>query len=123
MIFDEITTNNFIIFAIKYYENPTATTREDFEEDLKKFKYIKRWFKKYHETGEINSHLVLNHIIVIFNCWDDAAIPLLFHKVNPEYWSYLKTFMVYIDRIPTWPHTTLDDIPEDINIKKMLAGI
>jgi len=122
MRFDELNKDNFILFAIKFYENPKASTQEEFEEDLRRFKYVKRWLKKYHESGEINSHLLLNHIIIIFNCWDDAAIPMLFHKINCEYWCYLKSFLVYLDRIPEYPRTTLHDIPEDLNILKVLNG-
>ena len=76
MNISELNKDNFLLFAIRYYDNPTASTQEEFEEDLKRFKYVKRWLKKYHETGTINSHLLLNHIIVIFNCWSDAALPM-----------------------------------------------
>lgn len=122
MRFDELNDNNFLIFAIKFYENPQSSTREDFEEDLKKFKYVKRWLKKYHESGEMNTHLLLNHIIVIFNCWDDAALALLFYKMPPMYWSYLKTFIIHINRLPGWPHSDLESIPTDINIERILKG-
>ena len=122
MNFDELNSNNFLLFAIKHYDNPHCTTQEDFNEDLKKFKYVKRWLKKYHDTGDMNSHLLLNHIIVIFNCWNDAAIPMFFYKIEPEYWSYLKSFFIYLNRIPVYPHTDLHDIDEDLNILKRLEG-
>lgn len=123
MRFDELNHDNFIIFAIKYYENPTSSTREDFENDLKRFKYVKRWLKKYHETGDINSHLLLNHIIIIFNCWNDAAVPMLFYKIDSLYWPYIKTFITYLNRLPEFPHTEIHDIPDDINIRKLLNMI
>ena len=123
MRFDELNKENFLLFSVKHYENPNTSTQEEFEEDLKRFKYVKRWLKKYHESGEINSHLLLNHIIVIFNCWGDAAIPMFFFKIDHYYWSYLKSFFVYLDRIPEYPKTILDDIQEDINIIKILNGI
>jgi len=122
MRFDELNKDNFLFFAIKYYENPTASTQEEFEEDLRRFKYVKRWLKKYHDSGQINSHLLLNHIIIIFNCWDDAAIPMLFHKIDSNLWSYLKSFLMYLDRIPEYPHTALHDIEEDLNIRSILDG-
>ena len=123
MRFDELNKDNFLLFAIKHYENPNTLTQEEFEEDLKRFKYVKRWLKKYHETGTINSHLLLNHIMILFNCWNDAAIPMFFFKLEPIYWSYLKSFLVYLHRVPEYPHTVLHDIEEDINISNILNGL
>jgi len=123
MNFIELNKDNFLLFAIKHYENPTTSTQEEFDEDLKRFKYIKRWLKKYHDTGDMNSHLLLNHIIIIFNCWSDAAVPLLFYKIDSDYWPYLKSFLVYLERIPEYPRTELHDLPEDLNILKVLKGL
>ena len=123
MNFSELNKENFLLFAIKHYENPTAVTQDDFEEDLKRFKYVKRWLKKYHESGDINSHLLLNHILVIFNCWNDAALPMFFFKIESKYWSYLKSFFIYLDRVPEFPWTGLHDINEDLNILRRLQGI
>ena len=124
MNFRELNKENFLLFAIKYYDNPTSSTQEEFEEDLKRFKYVKRWLKKYHESGAINSHLLLNHIIVIFNCWNDAALPMLFYKLDCQYWSYLKSFLIFLNRIPAYPTASdLDNINEDINILNTLRGI
>ena len=123
MRFDELNKDNFLFFAITHYDNPSSQTQEEFEDDLRKFKYVKRWLKKYHESGTINSHLLLNHLIVIFNCWNDAAIPMLFFKMDSTYWSYLKSFLTYLQRLPEYPHTFLHDIEEDINISNVLKGI
>ena len=123
MNFSELNKDNFLLFAIKYYDNPTTSTQEEFEEDLKRFKYVKRWLKKYHETGTINSHLLLNHIIIIFNCWHDAAVPMFMFKLECEYWPYLKSFFIFLDRIPEYPRTYLNEIQEDLNILKELNGL
>ena len=123
MNFNELNKDNFLLFAIKYYENPTSSTQDEFEEDLKRFKYVKRWLKKYHDSGTINSHLLLNHIIVIFNSWGDAAVPMLFYKIDPTYWGYLKSFLLFLDRVPTWPPSGLEEIEEDINILSSLKGL
>ena len=77
MRFDELNDDNYMMFAIKHYENPQAVTQEDFYEDLKKFKYIKRLLKRYQKSGELKSHLLLNHFICLYNVFDDAATPLL----------------------------------------------
>ncbi len=124
MNFRELNKDNFLLFSIHHYSNPTSSTQEEFEEDLKRFKYVKRWLKKYHESGTINSHLLLNHIIVIFNCWNDAALPMLFYKLDREYWGYLKSFLIFLNRIPGYPTDSgLDSIEEDINILEALKGL
>jgi len=123
MNFRELNKDNFLLFAISNYTNPNTSTQEEFEEDLRRFKYVKRWLKKYHESGTINSHLLLNHIIVIFNCWNDAALPMLFFKIEQEHWGYLKSFMIFLERIPDYPETDLSYIEEDINILKALNGL
>ena len=123
MNFSELNKDNFLLFAIKYYDNPTTSTREEFEEDLKRFKYVKRWLKKYHDSGTINNHLLLNHMIIIFNCWQDAAIPMFFYKIDEVYWTYLKSFFMFLDRVPEYPAGSLDHILEDINILNELKGL
>ena len=123
MNFSELNKDNFLLFSIRNYISPTSSTQEEFEEDLKRFKYVKRWLKKYHDSGVINSHLLLNHMIVIFNCWGDAALPMLFFKLDESYWGYLKSFLIFLDRIPEYPRTMLDEIEEDINIIRELKGL
>jgi hypothetical protein len=105
MKFTELNDDNFILFAIKNYDNPQCSTKDDFYEDLKKFKYIKRLLKKYIKSNILKTHLLLNHIIIIYNIFGDAGTPLLFYKMDKEYWSALKTILVFIDRI------SKDDLP------------
>jgi hypothetical protein len=100
MIFDELTPENWILFAIKHYNNPQSVTYSDFEEDLNRIRYIKRLFKRYESSGELKTHLILNHIIVMYNVFDDAATPLLFYKTEATHWSYLKAFMLFLNRLP-----------------------
>ena len=100
MIFDELTKDNWIMFAMKHYENPTSVTYEDFEEDLNRFKYIKRLFKRYETSGELKTHLILNHIILVYNVFDEAATPLLFFKIEATYWPLLKAFLLFLNRLP-----------------------
>ena len=66
MKFDELNENNYLLFAIKFYDNPQAVTMDDFETDLKRIRYIKRLLKKYKNTGELKIHLILNHLIIFF---------------------------------------------------------
>ena len=66
MRFDELNEDNYLLFAIKYYDNPQAATKDDFYEDLKRFKWIKRLLKRYKTTGELNAHLLINHFIILY---------------------------------------------------------
>ena len=100
MIFNELNEDNFLLFAIKHYENPQAVTKEDFDRDLNHFKYIKRLLRRYEMHGELKTHLILNHIIVLYNIFNDAATPLLFYKVETKYWGTVKAFMEYLNRLP-----------------------
>jgi len=123
MKFDELNKDNFVFFAIKHYNNPTSSTSEDFDEDMNRFKYVKRWLKKYHETGNMNTHLLLNHIIIIFNCWHDAAVPMLYYKIDSNYWNSLTSFLIYLQRLPEYPETDLHGIIPDREIISKLQGM
>ena len=100
MKFDELNQDNWSIFAIKNYNNPQSVTYSDFEEDIKKFKYIKRLFRRYETTGELKTHLILNHIILLYNVFGDAATPLLFFKIEDNSWPVMKAFLLFLDRLP-----------------------
>ena len=123
MRFDELNHDNNMMFAIKHYENPQAVTQEDFYEDLKKFKYIKRLLKRYQKSGELKSHLLLNHFICLYNVFDDAATPLLFYKIDQDLWSVLKTFLVFLGRIPEYPKTAIHDVPVDVQCLGILNKV
>ena len=113
MRFDELNESNYIMFAIKHYENPQAVTQEDFYDDMKRFKWIKRLLNKYRNTGEMNVPLLLNHLIILYNIFGDATTPLLFYRIDEELWCILKTFIVYLGRLPEYPISHLHDIPID----------
>ena len=99
MKFDELNDDNHLLFAIKHYENPLASTMDEFEEDLKRFKYIKRLLKKYVVQGDLKHHLILNHLIICFNVFGEGTIPLLFYKIEREYWNILKTFLLFWNKL------------------------
>ncbi len=80
MKFDELTPENWTLFAIKNYNNPQSVTYADFEEDIKKFKYIKRLFRRFETTGELKKHL--------------------FYKIEKNYWPVMKAFLLFLDRLP-----------------------
>ena len=99
-MFETITAANWMMFAMKHYDNPQADGEEEFQEDIKRYKYLKRLLKKYHETGALKERLILNHIIVLTNVFGvEASGSLLLYKIEPKYWSVLKTFMIFLNMI------------------------
>lgn len=123
MRFDELNEDNYLLFAIKHYENPQAVTKEDFYDDLKRFKWIKKLLRRYKKEGELKVHLLINHFIILYNVFGDAATPLLFYKIDKEFWGVLKTFVVYLDRLPEYPHTNIHDIDIDSECMQQLNCI
>jgi hypothetical protein len=123
MRFDELNESNYLLFAIKFYDNPQAVTREDFEDDLKRIKYIKRLLKRYKNTGELKTHLILNHLTVLFNVFNDAAVPLLFYNLEKDLLPPIKSFLVFLNRLPEYPKTEINTIEEDIECLKQLQSI
>lgn len=123
MRFDELNENNYMLFAIKFYDNPQAVTKEDFEDDLKKIKYIKKLLKKYESTGVLKTHLILNHLTVLFNVFNDAAIPLLFYNLDTNLWPVIKSFLIFLNRIPDYPKSELDKIETDEKCLNILKAI
>lgn len=120
MLFDELNEDNYLFFAIKNYNNPKCATKEDFFNDMNRFKYLKRLFKKYVKSGELKTHLILNHIIILYNLFDDAATPLLLYKLDRELWSSLKSFLIFIDR---WPTNLMPELLVDKDCTKILESI
>lgn len=123
MIFNELNEDNFLLFAIKNYENPQAVTKEDFERDLNHFKYIKRLLKRYKREGELKTHLLLNHFIVLYNIFGEAATPMLFFKIEKDLWPPLKSFIIFLGRFPEYPKSTIHDIKVDLDCLKKLNSI
>ncbi len=114
MIFNELNEDNFLLFAIKHYENPQAVTKEDFDRDLNHFKYIKRLLKRYKNSGQLKTHLLLNHFIILYNIFGEATTPMLFFKIEKELWSAMKSFIVFLGRFPEYPHSDIHDIQVDM---------
>ena len=123
MRFDELNEDNYLIFAIKFYDNPQALTMEDFQSDLKRLRYIKRLLKRYKNTGELKTHLILNHLIILFNVFNDAAVPLLFYNLDRDLWPAIKSFLLFLNRLPEYPRTQIHDIPEDQECLSQLQAI
>ena len=123
MRFDELNESNYMLFAIKFYDNPQAVTKDDFESDLKRIRYIKRLLKRYKNTGELKIHLILNHITILFNVFNEAAVPLLFYNLEEDLWPCIKSFLVFLNRIPEYPKSRINDIKIDDDCLEQLKLI
>ncbi len=123
MRFDELNEDNYLLFAIKFYDNPQALTMEDFQSDLKRIRYVKRLLKRYKNTGELKTHLILNHLTILFNVFNDAAVPLLFYNLERELWPSIKSFLIFLNRLPEYPKTQIHDIMEDDECLSHLQAI
>ena len=101
MKFDDLNDDTFLMYAMREYNNMQCTDIEEFYDDLKKIKYIKRLFNSYRNNGQLKERLILNHLIIFYNVFTvQAGTRILFYKIEKDFWSILKTFLVYLDRMP-----------------------
>jgi len=97
-LFDTLTSRNFELFASQHYNNPECCDIEEFREDLTRFKYLKRLLRRYEQYGDLQERLILNHIIVLYNVFGiDAANRMMWFKVEPEHYSAIKTFLIFLN--------------------------
>ena len=97
-MFKKITRDNIILYAIKHYDNPQCEGEKEFYDDMKRFKYVKRLLRKYKDTKVLKERLLLNHIIILRNLFgSEACVTLLLFKIPQEYWSTLKSFLLYLN--------------------------
>ena len=114
MKFDDLTEKNFLLYAMQHYNNPQCVEVEEFNDDLKRIKYIKRLFNQYAIEGVLKERLLLNHVIVFYNVFSvEAATRILFYKLEEEFWPMLKTFLFYLNFLP--------DTIESINGRTILT--
>jgi len=116
----ELNEDNFIIYAIKHYDNPGCLGLVEFHDDLRRFKYLKILFKKYIETGDLRERLIINHLVVLNNLFGvEASSKMLVFKIKEEHWSQLKTFLLYLNM----DIHQLEDVPFDNRIVEILRKI
>lgn len=126
MNIEKLNENNFLLYAMHHYDNPQCSNIQEFEEDLKKFLYLKKLISRYKKTGELKERLILNHIIVLYNIFGEPATRMLFYKIEPDGWSVLTTFLIYLNRMPEeLPEygLRLTDIKLDEQVITVLRGI
>lgn len=126
MIFDDLNEDNYILYAMKNYNNPQCLTEQDFYNDMKTIKYIKRLLNRYYLTGDLKERLILNHLIVFGNVLNvEACVRILFLKIPKSYWSALKTFLIYLDFMPEFIGKVDGNfiISSDISVDMKIANI
>lgn len=116
----KLSDDNFLLHAMHHYNNPQCHSIAEFEEDLKRFLYLRKLFSRYKKDGELKERLILNHIIVLYNLFGNALTDMLFFKVEKEHWPVLMTFLIYLNRIP---ENKYGDIPLDQTIIDALRKI
>ena len=119
----ELNEDTFLVYAIKNYYNPGSMGISDLEEDLNRFKYIKRLLNRYQTTGEVCERLILNHLIVLYNVFGNAATDMLFYKLDRQYWSDLKTYLVFLHRMPLETVVSSGIVETDIPLNQELITI
>jgi hypothetical protein len=124
-----LTNENFLMYAIKHYDNPSCSGLKEFDDDLKRLRYIKRLLGRYKATGDIKERLIINHLVVLYNVFGiDAATNMLFFKIQDRFWPQLKSFLVFLNYMPeSIQHRNTriagSDIVLDENIAEILRKI
>ena len=131
MVFDLLNDKNFFLYAAHHYNNPQCTGIEDFYDDLKSIKYLKRLFNRFINKNELKGRLIVNHIILLSNVFGvEASTRILFFKLEKDYWDILKPFLIYLNHLPeivkgVSPYGDIEtvDIPLQSEIVTFLRGI
>ena len=120
-MFKKITRDNIILYAIKHYDNPQCEGEKEFYDDMKRFKYVKRLLRKYKDTKVLKERLLLNHIIILRNLFgSEACVTLLLFKIPQEYWSTLKSFLLFLNIIRD---DELQHVKEDKTVSDILGKL
>ena len=120
-MYEKITNDNIMMFAIKHYDNPQCEGEKEFHDDMKRFKYIKRLLRKYKETGVLKERLLLNHIIILKNLFGpEACVTLLLFKIQKEYWETLKSFLLFLNILR---REEISEIKENTEVLEILRKL
>jgi hypothetical protein len=95
----KLAESTFLLYASKHYENPQCSDISEFEEDLKRFQYLRKLFGRYRQDDDLKERLILNHLIIIYNVFGPEATNMLFMRLH-EYHEYLKPFVEYLNFMP-----------------------
>lgn len=120
-LFEKLTDENFTMFAMQCYDNPQCTSVEEFMEDLRRFRYLKRLLRRYYKNDELRERLLLNHLICLLNIFGvPNCIKMLDFKIEEEYWPVLKTMLIYMGHVEEdWR----PNIPIDMTVAEILREL
>jgi len=122
MIQEKLTDDNFLVFAMHHYDNPQCHSLNEFDDDIKKFIYLKKLIYRYKNTDELKERLIINHIVVLHNIFGTVTTRMLFFKIEESLWPQLVTFLVFLNRMP-------EEIPEfgiklsDISLDEKIIAV
>ncbi|MAR77677.1 MAG: hypothetical protein CMD43_01890 [Gammaproteobacteria bacterium] len=120
-MYETITNDNVMMFAIKHYDNPQCEGEKEFHDDMKRFKYIKRLLRKYKETGVLKERLLLNHIIILKNLFGpEACVTLLLFKIQREHWETLKSFLLFLNILR---NDEISEVEENTEVLEVLRKL
>ena len=120
-MFENLSNENIVMFALKHYDNPQCEGEKEFHDDMKRFKYIKRLLRKYKDHGVLKERLILNHIIVLNNVFGpDACSTLLLFKIEQEHWPQIKSFLSFLGMLP---EKEMGDVHEDLYVSGVLRKL
>jgi 5'(3')-deoxyribonucleotidase len=129
MSFDDLTSENFLLYAVKAYDKPNCIMSE-FKEDMKRFNYLKRLFRRYRKMDDLRERLVINHLVVVYNVFGvEVATRMLFYKMSKDDYSALKTYLIFLNYMPAVVHgikgqdIVSSEIPVDMKIAEVLREI
>ena len=129
MSFDNLTSENIMLYAMKIYDKPNCIMSE-FKEDMKRFNYLKRLFRRYRKVGEIKERLVLNHLVVLYNVFGAEALTrMLFFKMSKDDQPIVKTYLLFLSCMPDvvkgirGQDILSSEIPVDLKVAEVLREI
>jgi len=119
--FKELNDKNLFLYAAKHYRTNKLADADEFNEDLKRFKYIKRLLNRYLETDELPERLILNHLIVVFNVFGiEAALNILEFKLEEKHWPVIKPFLIFLNYIKNDEYTGITMDPEVVDVLRKI---
>ena len=119
--FKELNDKNLFLYAAKHYRSNKLADADEFNEDLKRFKYIKRLLNRYIESDELSERLILNHLIVVFNVFGiEAALNILDFKLEDKHWPVMKPFLIFLNYIENDQYTGITMDPEVVNVLRKI---
>jgi len=109
---EKLNDDNFLMYCAKHYDNPHCHSTEEFIEDLKRIKYIKKLITRFLDSGELKERLILNHIIILYNVFGAEHLSRILYLKMKSHFKYIKPFLILLNALPE----RLYDIRDEKNI-------